>query len=152
MKVFKWLLIPIFLLIWYVAPVLSISVFIWLIELISNWWTIVLFFMFTIISAFILWLSMLLPSVFGNLLILLYQSKWVKYMFSIVGAVSLFSIISTIKYNPQIRLFFSFVKDIADESLIKGGLLYLLVIEFAFILLYLFILTPLFINIEKSKE
>lgn len=151
MKVFKWFLLPIFLILWYIAPVLSISVFIWLIELISEWWTIIIFFMFTFISGVIIWLSIIFPSIVGNLLILLYNSKWVKYLFSLVGAISLFAIISTFKYNPQIRPFISSLKDIYDDSFFKGILLFILVIEFAFVLLYSFILAPLFAPTEKDN-
>ena len=44
---------------------------------------------------------------------LLYNSRWVKYLFSLVGAISLFAIIATIKYNPQIRPFISSLKEMS---------------------------------------
>lgn len=150
MKVFKWILLPLFLIIWYFTPVFSISIFIWLIEFIADWWTIVILLMFTFISGIILWISIILPSFLGNLLIYFYDSKWVKYLFSIFGAISIFSIFSTIKYNPQIRPFLSYLKDILDESLLKSGLLFLLAIEFAFVLLYAFVLAPLFISKDDN--
>ena len=90
MKVFKWILLPLFLIIWYFTPVFSISIFIWLIEFIADWWTIVILLMFTFISGIILWISIILPSFLGNLLIYFYDSKWVKYLFSIFGAISIF--------------------------------------------------------------
>lgn len=152
MKVIKWLLLPIILILWYVAPVLSITVFIWLVDFISDWWTIIIFLMFTFISGILLWLSIILPTILGSLVIYLYNKMWVKYLFAIVGAISLFMIFSTIKYNPEIRIFLSSIKDIYDDSFIKGGLLFLIIFEFGFILLYSFILAPLFMNIEGNDK
>lgn len=152
MKVIKWLLLPIILILWYVAPVLSITVFIWLVDFISDWWTIIIFIMFTFISGILLWLSIILPTILGSLVIYLYNKMWVKYLFAIVGAISLFLIFSTIKYNPEIRIFLSSIKDIYDDSFIKGGLLFLIIFEFGFILLYSFILAPLFMNIEGNDK
>lgn len=152
MKIIKWLFLPILLILWYVAPVLSISVFIWLINFISDWWTIIIFLMFTFISGILLWLSIILPTILSSLVIYLYNKVWVKYLFAIIGTISLFLIFSNIKYNPQIRIFLSSIKDIYDESFIKGGLLFLTIFEFAFILLYSFILAPLFMNVKENDR
>lgn len=154
MKRIKWIILPIIFIIWFYLPITSLYIFFNLIFTISEWNTLILFLFFTVITSLTLLFSSLIPSLISIVIIKFYRKSWVKYSLSIIGFLSLLIISFSFIRNPEFKTTIIYLSEEFKENLIKGGILSLIFLEFTFLLINLFIFSPLSItfNNKANKE